>query len=239
MNTPALRLPEELLEIAFEQARVVLMNEAHHGELRCVRTREVGRRLLPTAHALGVRHLAMEALWNREMVERANVDRQLPFGEGYPSQSEMRALIECALDLGWTLLAYEADMSAAPGVDLASPEVYEWRELEQARNLLEVLPVNAPVLVWCGWGHLSKHSPTGTRTMAQHLTELSALEPFALDQTTTITGIGPGAEPWLDLFRAELEELGGTAGFLTGDAPPGWQHRWADAFLLSVDNELV
>ena len=38
------------------------MNEAHSGLARCLRTRELGRELLPIAHARGVRHLAMEAL---------------------------------------------------------------------------------------------------------------------------------------------------------------------------------
>jgi hypothetical protein len=42
-------------------SRLVLMNEAHSGFARCVRTRELGRELLPVAHAGGVRHLVMEA----------------------------------------------------------------------------------------------------------------------------------------------------------------------------------
>jgi hypothetical protein len=38
------------------------MNEAHSGRRRCVRTREVGRRVLPIAHRLGIRHIAMEEI---------------------------------------------------------------------------------------------------------------------------------------------------------------------------------
>ena len=39
-----------------------MVNEAHDRDLRCARTREIGRRRLAVAHRLGVRHLAMEAL---------------------------------------------------------------------------------------------------------------------------------------------------------------------------------
>ena len=43
-------------------AAVVVVNECHNGAQRCVRTREVGQRLLPCAHKAGVRVLAVEAL---------------------------------------------------------------------------------------------------------------------------------------------------------------------------------
>jgi hypothetical protein len=55
-----------LIEHGFGCSRLVLMNEAHDELTRCVRTREVGRALLRVAHGLGVRHLAMEALWPAE-----------------------------------------------------------------------------------------------------------------------------------------------------------------------------
>lgn len=97
--------PAELVEIGFGRHRVVVMNEAHNGFLRCPRTRVVGRQILPTAHRMGVRHLAMEALdpW---IVDYANRNRQQPqIRAGYLGQPEMRALIQAALDLGWTLIA--------------------------------------------------------------------------------------------------------------------------------------
>ena len=41
-------------------------------------------------------------------------------------------------------------------------------------------------------------------------------------------------------FAETLHELGGTAGFLAQEAPPGWPCvDLADAFLLSTDNELA
>ena len=53
---------EDLTRYAFTQARVVMANEAHNGLARCVRTREVGIRMIRAAHEAGVRRLAMEAL---------------------------------------------------------------------------------------------------------------------------------------------------------------------------------
>jgi hypothetical protein len=231
-----LRPPEELLEIGFERSNVVMMNEAHDGLRRCVRTRVIGRRLLPVADRLGVRHLAMEALSDQDLTDKANRERRLPQSGGYLGQSEMRAFIQDALDLGWTLVGYEADMEAAPGSDLTSAEVTRWRQLQQAHNLAAALP-HAPLLVWCGWSHLSKTTPDSAGPMmARHFWDLTGVEPFALDQTFTVAPAV--AAVWVERFRSELEVLGGTGGFLPEDKPPGWLYCWGDAFLLSVDNDL-
>lgn len=156
------------------RSRVVMVNEAHNGALRCVRTREVGRRLLPVAHRLGARYLAMEALPNtgqlREWTDQANHTRTvpLPFGKtSYLAQPDMRTMIQAALDLGWTLLAYEAEFDKAPAETDARIEEERkqvdwrmgiaWREQEEAQNLaahVAVLPSDARLLVWCGWAHL-------------------------------------------------------------------------------------
>ena len=46
-------------------------------------------------------------------------------------------------------------------------------------------------------------------------------------------------DEWGRHFAPALESLGGTAGFLAEDAPPGWPARGGvDAFLLSTDNAL-
>jgi hypothetical protein len=189
-----LRTPEELLEVGLGRSRVVMANEAHNGMLRCVRTREVGRRLLPVAHRLGVRHLAMEALWDRELTARANRERTLPESDGYLGQPEMRRFVQDALDLGLTLVPYEAELDGAPDTDPMSAEMTSWREREQARNLAAALP-EGPLLV----SHVAV---------------------------------------WLELVRGPLERLGGTAGFLSDDAPDGWLQTWDDAVLLSLDNSM-
>lgn len=112
---PRWRSPSELVEIGFTRSRVVMMmNEAHSGLRRSVRTRIVGKSILPAAHEAGVRHLAMEAL-RPAFAAAANENRVAPDeSHGYLSQPEMRDLIAAALDLGWTLVPYEADFDSKP-----------------------------------------------------------------------------------------------------------------------------
>jgi len=106
----AWRTPQQLVQEGFRRGRVVMLNEAHDGLTRCVRTRRVGRQILPSAHAMGARHLAMEALQPGD-AEAANTTRRPPdAADGYLAQPDMAELIQAALALGWTLWAYEADI---------------------------------------------------------------------------------------------------------------------------------
>ena len=79
------RTPEELAEIGFSRSRVVMMNEAHSGDQRCIRTRLIGQRLLPALHRLGVRHLAMEALYTRT-TDEVNRTRQIRGDQNIPAE---------------------------------------------------------------------------------------------------------------------------------------------------------
>ena len=159
----AWRTPQELVQEGFRRGRVVMLNEAHDGLTRCIRTRRVGRQILPSAHAMGARHLAMEAL-TPEDAEAANTTRRPPDdADGYLAQPDMRELLQAALEFGWTLWAYEADIDHGPAalVDqgLGSQAFTNWRDAEQAGNLAAVLaglPASDRLLVWCGNSHASK-----------------------------------------------------------------------------------
>jgi hypothetical protein len=239
--------PENMLEAGFARSRVLMINEAHNGLLRCIRTREIGRRLLPVAHRLGVRHLAMEALGP------PNLEWSLMRG-GYLVQPEMEALLDRALELGIELHGYEADQARAPAKlvdDTMSLQYTNWREREQARNLVQLLNElggSARLLVWCGNSHHSRRAVGGTDQrgtlfgrwlpMGWHFRRLSHFDHFAIDQCVTV------AFGHNDAFRERLREwsgpylesLGGTAGFL--------QDRRArvqtgvDAVILSLENRL-
>ena len=153
------RSVEELVEIGFQRSRVVMMNEAHAGDLRCIRTRVIGQRILSAAYKMGASYLAMEALWP-EIVGEANRTRQLgetPV-ESYLAQPEMRSFIQSALDMGWTLVPYEANFSLEPP-NLSRWSRINWREEMQARNLISYLrsmPDDTKLLVWCGNSHHAK-----------------------------------------------------------------------------------
>ena len=101
------------MRIGFERSRVVIVNECHDGLRHCARARVIGRRLLPVAHDAGVRHLAMEALYE-PFAEEANRTRRVPTvasGWGCLAQEDMRSLIADALALGWVLVPYECDFN--------------------------------------------------------------------------------------------------------------------------------
>jgi hypothetical protein len=129
---------EELTRWGFAHAQVVMANEAHDRLKRCIRTREVGVRMIRVANDAGVRRLAMEALpWPKH--GSPGPIRAIPAGYGgYLAQPDMQRLITTALDLGWSLWAYEAVLEATANTsqaDLLTLEFSNWRDREQARNL--------------------------------------------------------------------------------------------------------
>lgn len=225
-----------------------MMNEAHNGLLRCVRTRRVGRQILPAAHAAGVRYLTMEALWDRQVVEIANRERALPpIEDGYLAQPEMRELVDAALNLGWTLVAYEAEMERKPAAYAnLSREETNWREAEQGRNLAEALaalPGDAKMLVWCGNSHLLKQPYEDWHPMGFRFAEAAGFEAFAIDQTGSVEfepGLRRGAAARLaDYLADKLTAAGGTLGFIDNEAPPNWPRlQRLDGTLLSVENSI-
>lgn len=240
------RSPEELIEIGITRSRLVLVNEAHSGMLRCIRTRHIGMRLVVAADRLGVRHLAMEALPSLT-AQIANQTRELPEAPGYLGQPEMRELIGCALELGWELIAYEADITRKPReFESLSNEETNWRDAEQAKNLANAfreLPTAATLMVWCGNHHLAKLATDWWLPMGSQLHALAGIEPLSIDQTCSVQfqpSRPRAAMRWVDAFSSPLAAMGGSAGFLAQEAPTDWPElSTADAYLLSVANDLT
>jgi hypothetical protein len=178
--------------------------------------------------------MAMEALpqgvdagsnWRRVLAQ---------FEGGYLAQPEMRRMIEGAEELGWKLIPYETRRYPVEPND---------REEDQARNLVDALarlPAAAPLLVWCGIGHLWKEPPREEWTpMACRFWEMTGIEPFSIDQTVTVEFDPDATGAWHRLGLQEtsrLEAVGGTAGFLIADSPI--PRAGVDAVLLSTQNVL-
>jgi hypothetical protein len=237
---------EDLTSYAFTHASVVMANEAHNGLTRCIRTREVGARMIRAAHEVGVRRLAMEAL-PRSPTQPLGPMTEVPAAErGYLSQPDMRRLLATSLELGWSLWAYEAIID--PGQDrtqLQSLELTNWREREQARNLCEVVAAvsGEPLLVWCGNSHALKTASGGWVPMGNHFAAMSVVSSFVIDQTVTVD-FPMDSRSWLTELLAsiadQLAEHGGTAGILASQAPPPLD-CWpgVDALVVSVDNAMT
>ncbi len=243
-----LRTVEEIVRIGFERSRVVMMNEAHSGLRRCVRTRLVGMRAVSAAHQVGCRLMAMEAL-TPDFAARGNAEGSAPpANRGYLAQPDFRNLVTHALTLGWRLIPYEhheeptqaeieAAIERARAAGLVEPDGtptslmfddpgrIERREVGQARNLAEAI-TDAPVLVWGGWGHIHKGGTIGASpTMATHFQQLTGIEPFSIDQTRTVQLDRPATDQdrelqaELALLAAQLDATGGTAGYLRDEDP--------------------
>lgn len=237
---------EELTRLAFFRAQVVMANEAHSGLRRCVRTREVGVRMIRAAHEAGVRRLALEALPHPAEGVLGPI-REIPVtAGGYLAQPDMRSLMATALELGWTLWAYEADIPAdADPAELLSLEFTNRREQEQAHNLCRILAEDSSrsLLVWSGNSHAAKEATGPWVPMGHHFTELSGTDPFVIDQTVTVDFTGQ-SRPWIDQLLTGLDQVlasfGGTAGVLRGQAPPPLD-CWCgvDAVVVSTHNTLT
>lgn len=186
--------------MGFGCSPVMMANEAHSGLARCIRTREVGVRVIQAAHQAGVRRLAMEALPRLAGGPARPVRDIPPSAAGYLAQPDMRRLITTALELGWSLWAYEAVID--PGTDqadLLTREFTNWREREQARHLcqLQAAAAGQPLLVWCGNGHASRKAEGGWVPMGCHFAAMSGVQPFVIDQTVTVDFPGDGPQPWV------------------------------------------
>jgi hypothetical protein len=249
-----------------------MMNEAHSGSTRCIRTRQIGQQILPVAHKAGVRHLAMEALFP-EFAEKCNNTRRVMEGDfGYLSQPEMKNFIQAALDLGWALVPYEAEvfkwLTIKLGIDFSNSDPNEkfrrlqefqseftaleytnWREEQQALNLIEslqTLPVGTLLLVWCGNNHHSKTADPDWLPMGYQFQQHSQIAPFVIDQTWSVKFESRDNQLATELVIQVFDELmrhDGTAGFLTEEVPTSLSHfsfgeLGNDAFLISTQNEL-
>ena len=129
----------------------------------------------------------------------------------------MRALIAAALELGWSLWAYEAVFEVTADTDPAkfrSMEFTNWREREQAANLcrLTTAAPAEPLLVWCGNGHASKSSAGDWTPMGWHFRAMSGTDPFVIDQTVTVSFQG---QP-----RQWVQALGRWAAWMPSWSPP-------------------
>jgi hypothetical protein len=240
------RSVEELIGWGFAHAPVVMANEAHNGLARCIRTREVGVRMIRAAHEAGVRRLAMEALPWPAPDTPGPIVAIPPAPGGYLAQPDMRRLITTALELRWSLWAYEAQPAAGTGqAEMLTREFTNWREHEQAQNLyhLRAAAPADPLMVWCGNGHARKEATQEWVPMGWHFRAMSGTDSFVIDQTVTVTFEGE-PQPWVQELLAALGETlaahGGSAGILRDHAPASL-NSWpgVDALVISTENTLA
>jgi hypothetical protein len=225
----------EVVREGFRRSRVVMMNEATNGLLRCIRTRRTGASILPVAWKAGARLLAVEAL--------GPPGGEPPVPEVL-EQPEMAAFLATARRLGFRLSGYDADRGTIPiklRTKTKSPTFSNWRNGKQATNLTNLLgdlPAKERMLVWAGNRHHSKvrfmqYQPTGWR-----FRDSSGVDPFVIDQTVTVTYVERRhGSPVLEWAAGELRRHDGEAGFIWRDGLPRLSPG-CDSWVLSLDNKL-
>lgn len=153
---------EELIVWGFAHAPVVMADEAHNGLARCIRTKEMGVRMIRAAHEARGAAAGHGALpWPAPDTPGA-ITAIPPVPGGYLAQPDMRRLITATLELGWRLWAYEAEPAAGTGqAEMRTMEFANWREHEQAQNLshLRAAPPQ-PSRSWSGAVTATSPNPT-------------------------------------------------------------------------------
>jgi hypothetical protein len=229
--------PEDLVREGYRRSRVVMLNEAHSGLRRCVRTRRIGGRVLPVAQRGGARLMAVEMLG----------PPGAPRTGGMLEQPDLVELLQAAQDLGLRVDGYDVDDASIPirlRTKVKSPAFTNWRDGKQAANLaglLAELAEDEGMLVWCGNLHHARVRFMAYQPMGWHFATLSHVDPFVIDQTVTVdfagTGRKGGRSLLLDWARRPLMQRGGHAGFIWEEGLPRLSPG-CDAWLLSLDNEL-
>lgn len=151
--------------------RVVMINEAHNKPLH----RAFVLSLLEDLYQQGFRYLALEMLYNDSHTTPTKINAALGY---YTSEPLAGELVRIALELGYTLVPYE---------DNLSHHTPRQREYAQAQNLTDFISkkdTTAKMLVLAGYGHIAEASLQDDQIpMAAYFRILSGIDPLTIDQT--------------------------------------------------------
>jgi hypothetical protein len=154
--------------------KVVMINEAHDR----IEPRAYILSILPQLKSKGFTHLAMETL---NYFKQKDISLNTGY---YTSEPMFGEVVREALKLGFTLVPYEDTNS----VSHTNAE----REIAQATNLSSAIATaskNAKFFVIAGYAHIAEDYPEGTfSTMAMQFKRISGINPFTIDQVTSLEG---------------------------------------------------
>lgn len=159
-----------------EQAKkhqVVIINEAHQSSFHRMFTRS----LLQELYDNGYRNLGLEALGNGVYLDSLLNTRKYPTQKTgyYTKDPQFGNLIREALDIGYTLFAYEN----------TGNQNGKFREIAQAENIKKVMNAkpNEKFLIHCGFDHASEgYHRSWEKAMAERLKEYTGIDPLTINQ---------------------------------------------------------
>jgi len=182
------------VNFAAKGRRVLMINEAFAKPLH----RAFTLSLLADLYRQGFRYLAMEMLNN---FSNQNLQRENMHTGYYASEPVAGELVRSALEMGYTLVAYEDTA--------ASVHTPDQRDSIQAENIYSILQKDtaARIVVHASFAHISKKKGSdGHIPMALAFWRRSGIEPLTIDQTdmTEESNFGYGRV----IYQAYLQRFG-------------------------------
>lgn len=151
--------------------QIVILNEAHHIPMH----RVFAASLLEGLYDLGYTYFGIESYDHKDSLLNL---RGFPIIETgfYIQEPQFGNLIRTALDLGFKIFPYEADLKYF-GKD---------REIQQAKNIQRVLKNDpkAKIFIYAGYSHIREDSLFNSweKAMAGRLKEYTGIDPFTINQ---------------------------------------------------------
>ncbi len=154
--------------------RVVMINESQDKPL----THAFTASLLEDLYQQGFRYLAMEMLHNSRYTPLTKLSASTGY---YATEPVAGELIRKALEIGYTLLAYE---------DTVASHTVNQREYAQAENIYRFLSkkdTSVKILVSASYTHIEEGARSNDRIpMAAYFRIISGIDPLTIDQTEMI-----------------------------------------------------
>lgn len=215
-------------------ARIVILNEAHHVS----RHRHFAEQVLTALQPLGFSVFAAETFsWGPDIPPGAvnTLSRGEAFGpqHGYYSRDPVYAeAVRAALELGYRLEGYEDVGERDP--QATRDERINRREEAQARNFIANVLERHPgekAFVLCGFNHLIESPVDQLEWFASRLKRLTGIDPLTIEQSGNYPALDPAFDP--PLTRALLERVQPTEPVAVFE--PGGRALTTDPYLDRVD----
>ncbi|MEM7203965.1 MAG: DUF6624 domain-containing protein [Planctomycetota bacterium] len=206
------------------QHRIVMLNEEHRSSVQ----RAFAHRLLEPLHALGFRYLALEAI--AEPTDELHRRGHPVLSTGpYVRDPIFGDLIRRAIEMGWTVVAYEAEPAERrPRPEDQSPmDAVNRREAAQANHLYERTlgrDPDARVLVLGGRDHIAEQAADGWIPMGAVLRARSGLDPLSINQMRLVEHSERRYEHWAYSAADAAGWLDGEPVLLMNAAGSLWSH---------------
>lgn len=153
--------------------RLIAINEAHHASHH----RVFMQSLLPYLYQNGYRHLAIEGLSKDDLKINERKFPKFMFSGFYLRDPEFGNMVRKALELGFTLIAY----------DQRGPN----REEKSANELCDYIFENKvdKLIVYAGYDHIREKMPPDKKSLVMYLNDYLRTDAFTISQTEHLGGV--------------------------------------------------